>query len=223
MHSNKPFKNSDKSGFGRFFVFIGNGGSEDGSVRFSVIDFASMFFRRQGDANGRLTGKKVNGLIRVSILRNYPVICNHRQIGLMQGVSLNEAQNQVRALIVSCGIRGKKLILPKDIVAFGEGFILVDKASIYARSYESSPSVFVRDTTGLLCGRVTDYAMNESTLEIEAVEMIPGYIGRERRFRVWVYAYVPAEHRNLELVIPACIGNELRLKREGNEACAYRP
>lgn len=57
-------------------------------------------------------GKKVNGLIRVSVLRNYPVICDHRQIGLMQGVSLNEAQNQVRALIVSCAYGAKGWFFP---------------------------------------------------------------------------------------------------------------
>lgn len=165
----------------------------------------------------------MNGLIRVSVLRNYPVICNHRQIGLMQGVSLNEAQNQVRALIVSCGIRGKRLVFPDDVAAFGDGFILIRKANRYVRSYEVPPSTFVRDTTGLLCGRVTDYAMNESTLEIQAVEMIPGYTGRERRCRIWVYTYVPVEHRASELSIPACIGSELRLTREGKEACAYQP
>lgn len=96
-------------------------------------------------------GKKVNGLIRVSVLRNYPVICDHRQIGLMQGVSLNEAQNQVRALIVSCGIRGKRLVFPDDVAAFGDGFT-IRKANRYVRSYEAPPSTFVRDTTGLLCG-----------------------------------------------------------------------
>lgn len=164
----------------------------------------------------------MNGLIRVSVLRNFPVICDHRQIGLMQGVSLNEAQNQVRALIVSCGIRGKKLVFPDDIAAFGDSFILIRKASRYVRSYEASSGAFVRDTTGLLCGRVTDYAMDESTLEIQAVEMIPGYTGRERRCRIWVYTYVHSEHHALELSIPACIGSELRLTREGNEACAYR-
>ena len=161
--------------------------------------FCQHVFAGQGYDKSRLTGKKVNGLIRVSVLRNYPVICDHRQIGLMQGVSLNEAQNQVRALIVSCGIRGKRLVFPDDVAAFGDGFILIRKANRYVRSYEAPPSTFVRDTTGLLCGRVTDYAMNESTLEIQAVEMIPGYTGRERKCRIWVYTYVPAEHCASEL------------------------
>ena len=34
-------------------------------------------------------------MIRMSILRNLPVICGHRQIGLLQNASLNDAQNQV--------------------------------------------------------------------------------------------------------------------------------
>ena len=61
-------------------------------------------------------------MIRMSILRNFPVVLGQRQIGLLQSVSLNEAQNQVLALIVSCGIRGKRVILPESVEAIGKGF-----------------------------------------------------------------------------------------------------
>ena len=61
----------------------------------------------------------------MSILRNFPVVLGQRQIGLLQSVSLNEAQNQVLALIVSCGIRGKRVILPESVEAIGKGFVVV--------------------------------------------------------------------------------------------------
>ena len=153
-------------------------------------------------------------MIRVSALRNFPIICGHRRIGLMQGVSLNEAQNQVRALVISCGIRGKRLVFPDDIANLGNGFILISKVNKYAQEYEMSSCRFVRDSTGLLCGRVMDYAIDEKMLTIQAIEIIPGYIGRERRHRIWVYTYMRTSE--CELGVPACIGNEL-LRGEGGK------
>lgn len=102
-------------------------------------------------------------MIRMSILRNFSVICGHRQIGLLQNASLDEAQKQVLALIVSCGIRGKRVILPESIEAIGRGFIIARDVRRYNRAQETTLCTFIRDTSGLLCGRVTDYAVNEAT------------------------------------------------------------
>lgn len=160
-------------------------------------------------------------MIRMSILRNFPVICGHRQIGLLQNASLNEAQKQVLALIVSCGIRGKRVILPESIEAIGKGFIIAREVQRYRRAQETAPCSFIRDTSGLLCGRVTDYAINEATLAIEAVEMVSGYLGSARKRRIWIYDYQRSENHAEELIVPACLGSELTLAREGNEQCAY--
>ena len=159
----------------------------------------------------------------MSILRNLPVICGHRQIGLLQSVSLNEAQNRVLALIVSCGIRGKRIIRPDSIEAVDQTFILVRDTQRYKRTQEAPPCRFIRDTSGLLCGRVTDYAIDEQTFDVQAVEMTAGYLGQARRRRLWVYAYQRSENHVEELVVPACLGSELIFAREGNEACAYPP
>jgi len=75
-------------------------------------------------------------LIRMSILRNFSVICGHRQIGLLQNASLDEAQKQVLALIVSCGIRGKRVILPESIEAIGAMY----GVTIARRKRRSAPS-----------------------------------------------------------------------------------
>ena len=93
-------------------------------------------------------------MIRMSILRNFSVICGHRQIGLLQNASLDEAQKQVLALIVSRGIRGKRVILPESIEAIGRGFIIARDVQRYNRAQETTLCTFIRDTSGLLCGRV---------------------------------------------------------------------
>ena len=150
----------------------------------------------------------------MSILRNFPVVLGQRQIGLLQSVSLNEAQNQVLALIVSCGIRGKRVILPESVEAIGKGFVVVRGVQRYKRKYEAAPCSFVRDASGLLCGRVTDYALDDETFAVQAFEMSPGYLGKARRTRLWIYDYRRSESHAEELIIPALLGHELTFARD---------
>ena len=93
--------------------------------------------------------------------------------------------------------------------------------TIARRKRRSAPSSGT--PPGCFCGRVTDYAVNEATLAIEAVEMIPGYLGSARKKRIWVYDYQRSENHAEELIVPACLGGELTLTKEGNEQCAYPP
>lgn len=154
-------------------------------------------------------------MVRMSALRNLPVICENKRLGLLQSISLDPAQKRVSALIVSCGMRGKRVVPAEDVLALADDFILSRQAVRYRRSFETPLCVFVRDTTGLLAGRVTDYAIDEATLQIEAIEVMPGYTPSERRKRLWMFDYVHRDERALELTIPACLGRELSEKREG--------
>lgn len=160
-------------------------------------------------------------MVRLSALRNTPVICENRQLGLLQGISLDDAQRQIEALIVSCGFRGKRIVLPEDVRAIADGFILARRSEKYKRAYEKPPCAFVRDTSGLLVGRVTDYAIDEGALCVTAIELSPGYLPSERRARLWMYAY--ARMGALEVSIPAGLQRERILSREGNDECAYLP
>ena len=63
-------------------------------------------------------------MVRMSALRNMPVILGKVRLGLVQSVGLDEARKRVQALIVSCGIRGKRVILPESVLSIGDGFIL---------------------------------------------------------------------------------------------------
>lgn len=158
----------------------------------------------------------------MSVLRNYPVICDEKQLGLLQNISLDSAQKRVNALIISCGLRGKRVVLPQDVISLADGFILARRAQKYKRAYETAACRFVRDTTGLLVGRVTDYAIDEANLNVTAIEMTPGYLPSQRS-RLWMYAYVRADSETLELTVPVCVGSELIAVKEESEICAYPP
>ena len=163
---------------------------------------------RSGEAEGC-------ALVRMSVLRNYPVISGNRQIGLLQSISLDEAQKRVCALIVSCGFRGKRVLLPQDVQSIADGFILASGTQKYRRELETAPCQFVRDSAGLLAGRITDYAIDEKSLCIQAIEMMPGYLPREQRIRIWVYAYARPDSAAPELIVPSSLGSELNYTKEG--------
>ena len=160
-------------------------------------------------------------MVRLSALRNCPVVCENRQLGLLQGISLDEAQRTIEAFIVSCGFRGKRIVLPSEIRSICGGFILAGRAEKYKRSFEKPLCPFVRDTSGLLAGRVTDYAIDERALRVAAIELSPGYLPGERQRRLWMYAYARADA--LEVSVPASLLRGPNLSREGIDECAYRP
>ncbi|MGN0775144.1 MAG: hypothetical protein ACI4MM_00560 [Candidatus Ventricola sp.] len=151
----------------------------------------------------------------MSALRNYPVICCSRQIGLLQSISLDAARKRVHALVVSCGMRGKRVVLGQHVQAIADGFILAGQTEKYKRFYEKAGSPFVRDTTGMLAGCVTDYAVDEKTLDILAAEIMPGYWPRASRQRFWAFAYHSADDPDGDLIVPASLGSGLIVSREG--------
>ena len=160
-------------------------------------------------------------MVRLSALRNMPVIQGKQRLGLLQSVSLDEARKRVRALIVSCGIRGKRVIPPDCVQSIGDGFILAERSRRYHRRDENAPCPFVRDSAGLLVGMVTDYAIDEATLSAVAAEMKPGH--QPRLERLWMFSYARQDADALELTIPVCMGSELIGVREGTESCEYPP
>ena len=154
-------------------------------------------------------------MVRMSALRNVPVICHSRQIGLLQSISLDAARKRVHALVVSCGMRGKRVVLGHHVQAIADGFILADQDEKYKRIYERACSPFVRDTTGMLAGCVTDYAVDEQTLEILAAEIMPGYWPASSRQRFWAFAYHSADDPDEGLIVPASLSSGLIVSREG--------
>lgn len=161
-------------------------------------------------------------MIRMSMLRNVPVILEEKQIGLFHSACFDQTRKRVRALIVSSGMRGKRIVQAQHVRMIAEGFILIDGWEKYRRTDKQQTSLFVRDTTGLLAGRVTDYAIDKRTLEVLAIEVVSGYLPREICKRDWLYAYSFAEDSD-ELSIPVVLHSGPCFSREGNEECGCPP
>ncbi|MBQ2989780.1 MAG: hypothetical protein IJD60_00630 [Clostridia bacterium] len=162
-------------------------------------------------------------MVRLSALRNYPIVCNQRQIGLLQSLCMDTAQKRVTALNVSCGIRGKRMVLCKDIISLADSFILVKETGRYQRRLDTKPCSLIRDTSGLLAGKVTDYAICKSTWHIAAVEMRIGYFPGESGMRLWIYDYKRSDENKGELTVPSSLGSELIMTEEENETCVCQP
>ena len=145
-------------------------------------------------------------MIRLSKLRNYPVVIGQKKLGLLHSVSLDKAQKRVYALIVTRGMRSKCIVLPDDVQAVSDGFILARRFAPYKKSMEEDRSVFVRDTSGMLVGRIADCMLDETDFRVIAFLMQTGY-SLHQRDCVWVYTYTRSEHAS-ELIIPACLGSE---------------
>lgn len=135
------------------------------------------------------------------MLRNVPVIWGERQIGYFQEACLDKTRKRVCALIVSSGMHGKRIVQTQHVHMIADGFVLVDNWTKYRCSARQRTTLFVRDTTGLLVGCVTDYAIDKTTMEILAVEIISGYMPKERKVKSWIYAYSFVEESD-ELSIP---------------------
>lgn len=148
-------------------------------------------------------------MIRWSLLRNYPIIIGQKRLGLLQSIRLDEAQKRVCALIVARGMLGKCAVLTKDVLSLNEKFILVKCFQRNRCSEEQPPSLFVRDSQGLLTGRITDYAIDEADFRIIAIQMQTGYAWFHPQERFWVYTYVRSSLEASEICIPACLGSEL--------------
>ena len=158
----------------------------------------------------------------MNMLRTTPVIQGERQIGYFQGICFDQARKRVRAFVISSGMYGKRIVEAQHIQMITDKFILVNGWSKYSRTDKQQTSLFVRDTSGLLVGRVTDYAIDETTLEVMAIEIVSGYLPRETRIRDWIYTYVFSENSG-ELCIPVILRSQQHFCREGFEACGYPP
>ena len=159
-------------------------------------------------------------MIRMSMLRNIPVVFGEKQIGLFQDVCFDRTRKRVCAFVVTCGMRGKKLIPAAHVCMISESFILIDGLEKYRHSDRQETSLFVRDMTGTLVGRVADYAIDKKSLDILAIEIMPGYGPKERSIRIWMYAYAFSEDCG-ELNIPLDLRCLAVLFKEENVACEY--
>ena len=161
-------------------------------------------------------------MIRMSALRNVPVVFGERRIGLFQSVCFDQTRKRVCAFVISCGMRGKRIVPAEHVSLISERFILIDGSQRYRNSDKQEMFLFIRDTAGILVGRVSDYALDEKSLEILALEMISGYSFKDRHKRTWIYAYEFSNDFG-ELSIPLDLCSRPYLFGEENSSCEYPP
>lgn len=150
-------------------------------------------------------------MIRISSLRNLPIICGGQQIGILQNATFDAAQKRVCALIASCGFRGKRIIRADEVLSVTDSFILAEASKEYRRSREAASCRFVRDSTGILSGYVTDYAIDEVTLAVIAIEITQSHLPSAQKKRIWAYEYSRPSSESEELIVPSCLGSELKI------------
>lgn len=148
------------------------------------------------------------------MLRNYPVVQKERQVGLLQSIRFDAARKRVCALVVSCGMHGKRIVPAEYILVIADSFILIDGMERFRRANQQETWPFIRDTTGLLIGRTSDYAIDRQTLEVCAIECILGYGFKERTCRIWIYEYAVANALD-EFAIPDILCSKPIFSREG--------
>ena len=158
----------------------------------------------------------------MSVLRNVPVIHGEKQIGLFQSMCFDQARKRVRAFVISSGMHGKRIVHAQHIRMIANEFILIDGWSRFRHTDKQQTALFVRDTSGRLAGCVTDYAIDETTLEVLAIEMISGYLPKESSTKDWIYQYRFVEDSD-ELCIPDILNNQQFDFREEFGVCGCPP
>lgn len=139
-------------------------------------------------------------MIRMSTLRNRGVFLHGKQIGLLQNVCLNPAQKTVHSLVVAGGLKGKRVVYSNQILSMTGEEIHVSETVRYKKSMEPPKQRFIRDESGLLLGRITDFLLDEERMRLVALQIIRGYLTSEERKRTWIYRWLQSQKE--DLIIP---------------------
>ena len=114
-------------------------------------------------------------------------------------------------------------MLAEAVSTISKEFIIADSLAKYNRRCESRGTFFVIDTDGLIIGKVSDYAIDEDTMSVCAVEIMRGYLLSERNNRIWFYSYSVGEGRGRELIVPTYTQSSQCERKEREETCGSRP
>lgn len=154
-------------------------------------------------------------MIRLSAVRNLPVILGDKKLGYVHDFVFDDEQKRVLMLIAACGMRSKRVVFSKDILAMNENFIMIRASYPHKRSMTAVRCCFVHDATGLVAGSVRDYAIDPDTMEIRAIQICTGYLPSDHKRRIWMYSFV--RHKDIPdvLSIPLHLCQELISAGEG--------
>ncbi len=109
------------------------------------------------------------------------------------------------------------MISSSHVNAVADGFILVQDAQMRLPLQDCTETVFAFDTTGLLVGRVIDWAIDESSMTVQALEIVTGYLPGMYTKRIWIFEYECK--RDGEIIIPASFVSGLTTIVKEEVAC----
>ena len=156
-------------------------------------------------------------MITMSALRGCSVVCGQKRLGLLQDLVLNWPQTAVSSLLIACGIRGKRMIPVSSVMCIAKDFILVRNEGYKRYQPKTGNCRFVRDTDGILSGIIRDYAIDEACMSVIAIEILPGYLPRERKTAQWLSTYTRSNSSEDELIIPSALFAGPASNKEENE------
>lgn len=109
-------------------------------------------------------------------LAGLPVILRGRVCACVELPVLEKDGRQLRGLVVRHGFGGAKWVDRKDISVVGSVSVIVREKPAKVPQGADFSLQSVHDASGLTLGRVSDAWLDENTLRVEALEILPGLI-----------------------------------------------
>ena len=156
-------------------------------------------------------------MIRISMLRNCPVFCCEKQVGLLHKVCISPEDNRIGALIVAGGFSGKRLVHAEQILSITQSIIRITGSLKYRREQDRENPRFVCDSNELLLGKITDFMLCAETNAISAFQMVTGFITKQERKHIWICSWEYNPEINDSIMVSKELSSKLRKWARGDK------
>ena len=119
------------------------------------------------------------------LLVGMPVICNGRKLGRVVQAEISEDLTRMTGLFIDAGFRGTRFIPADDVNMLGEVAILVESSGHRSERKDCGYPRRALDLNGRRLGAICGADVNETSLNIESLELSLGWLedvlaGRKR-------------------------------------------
>lgn len=156
-------------------------------------------------------------MIRISMLRNCPVFCGERQVGLLHKVCISPKTNAVGSLVVAGGFAGKRLVSAAQILSITRSAIQISGSLKYCKELDLENPRFVCDSNELLLGKITDCMLCAETNAISAFQMVAGFLTALERKRIWLYSWEYSTDLTDSIIVTQAQSSELKKLAKGEK------
>lgn len=113
-----------------------------------------------------------------------------KRIGRAAQVELTEDMTRMRGLYVDCGMRGSRFIPEEMIELVGDVAVILRGSGRRASAKTNALPRRALSTDGQLLGAVSGAMINETTRNVEALQLSRGYIDDLLAGRQWIRHYM---------------------------------